>query len=70
MKKLSRFLVGAGVVAGAVLPAGPALADDNPCKGTAPGPHCRPPCFYYVDVDPGDPANGQAPTVTIGETFC
>ena len=20
----------------------PALADDNPCSGTAPGPHCRP----------------------------
>lgn len=23
-------------------PAAPALADDNPCKGEAPGPHCRP----------------------------
>ena len=26
----------------ALIPAAPALAEDNPCKGQAPGPHCRP----------------------------
>jgi hypothetical protein len=67
---LSRFLVAAAVTAGMILPAGPALADDNPCKGQAPGPHCRPPCFYEVEVHPGDPANGEAPTFEIRETFC
>ena len=53
-----------------ILPAGPAFADTNPCKGSAPGPHCRPACFYTVDVSEGDIENGEAPSVTIRETFC
>jgi hypothetical protein len=70
MSKVGKFLIGSAVAAAMVAPAGPAFADPNPCKGSAPGPHCRPPCFYYVYVDPGDPANGIAPTVEIRETFC
>lgn len=70
MRKLSRTLIVLASAAVAALPAAPAFADDNPCKGTAPGPHCRPACFYEVVVDPGDPANGIGPTVEIRETFC
>ncbi len=70
MKRLSRTLGVAILTAFVVLPAGPALADTNPCKGTAPGPHCRPPCFYEVIVHPGDPAAGEAPWVEVRETFC
>jgi hypothetical protein len=70
MKRLSTLLL-SGIMGVAVLfPATPALADNNPCKGQAPGPHCRPPCFYTVVVHPGDPANGVAPWVEIKETFC
>ncbi len=68
-KALFRLLVGA-IVGFSLMPAAPAMADSNPCKGSAPGPHCRPPCFYEVVVHPGDPANGEAPWVEIRETFC
>lgn len=38
-----RRLIGVTVMAVALAaPAAPALADDDPCKGQAPGPHCRP----------------------------
>ncbi|HEX2127580.1 MAG TPA: hypothetical protein VHF58_00005 [Solirubrobacterales bacterium] len=67
---MKKALVVMAALAAVAVPAAPALADNNPCKGTAPGPHCRPPCFYYVYVDEGDPANGIAPTVEIRETFC
>ena len=30
------------VLMAVVLQATPAIADDNPCSGQAPGPHCRP----------------------------
>lgn len=70
MSKLGKMAIGLAAAVAAVIPAGPAFADDNPCKGTAPGPHCRPACFYYVYYDAGDPANGVAPTVEIRETFC
>ena len=67
----SRRLLGiAFLTALIVVPVRPAAAEDNPCKGTAPGPHCRPPCFYTVEVYPGDPAAGEAPSVVIEETFC
>ncbi|MGH2756374.1 MAG: hypothetical protein ACRDI3_01135 [Actinomycetota bacterium] len=69
-KTLLRLLVGAIVAGFAVLPGAPAIADPNPCSGSAPGPHCRPLCFYEVVVHPGDPANGVAPSVEIRETFC
>ncbi len=68
MSKMGKFLIAGAVAAAVAAPAAPAFA--NPCKGSAPGPHCRPPCFYYVYVDPGDPAAGIAPTVEIRETFC
>lgn len=70
MRRLTRTLGIVFISALAALPAAPAAAEDNPCKGTAPGPHCRPPCFYTVDVQPGDPAAGQGPTVEVRETFC
>ena len=70
MRKLARALMVVAAAAAMALPAGPAFADDNPCKGQAPGPHCRPACFYYVYYDLGDPRNGVAPTVEIRETFC
>lgn len=69
-KRLMRLLVGAIVAGFTVAPAAPALADPNPCKGSAPGPHCRPACFFEVIVHPGDPASGEAPWVEIRETFC
>jgi len=38
-----RFVVAISTAVFAVaLPLGPAFADDDPCKGQAPGPHCRP----------------------------
>jgi hypothetical protein len=70
MSKVKKVLIGMAVGAAALAPAAPAFADDNPCKGQAPGPHCRPACFYYVYVDEGDPANGIAPTVELRRTFC
>jgi hypothetical protein len=65
-----RFLVGVIAAGFTVLPAAPAVAENNPCKGSAPGPHCRPACFFEVIVHPGDPAAGEAPWVEIRETFC
>ena len=68
-KKLAGLVVAAIASGMSLLPVAPALADDGPC-GQAPGPHCRPMCFYEVVVHEGDPANGVAPTVEIRETFC
>jgi hypothetical protein len=68
MSKLGKALVVMASVAAVALPAAPALA--NPCKGSAPGPHCRPPCTFTPRVDPGDPANGIGPTVWIEEGGC
>jgi hypothetical protein len=70
MRKLAKTLVVTATAVAAALPVTPAFADDNPCKGQAPGPHCRPACFYYVYYDLGDPQNGVAPTVELRETFC
>ncbi|MDQ3958137.1 MAG: hypothetical protein M3273_07435 [Actinomycetota bacterium] len=70
MRRLSKIVMCAAAAAAALLPASPAFADYNPCKGQAPGSHCRPACFYEVVVDPGDPANGIGPTIEIRETFC
>lgn len=71
MRKLGKLLTVAIMAAASVLPAGSAVAQSyDPCKGTAPGPHCRPACFYYVYYDEGDPANGVGPTVEIRRTFC
>ena len=39
---MKRITLGIAVLMTAVVPAAPALAEDNPCKGQAPGPHCRP----------------------------
>ena len=69
MRKLGKVLIMVASAAAAALPAAPAFAENGPC-GQAPGPHCRPMCFYEVVVDPGDPANGIGPTVEIRETFC
>ena len=69
MRKLGRTLIVMVAAAAAALPAAPAVAENGPC-GQAPGPHCRPVCFYYVYYDLGDPQNGIAPTVEIRETFC
>ncbi|MGH3119081.1 MAG: hypothetical protein ACRDQ2_18590 [Gaiellales bacterium] len=70
MRTISKVLAAAVLTAVTVLPAAPAVAETNPCKGSAPGPHCRPPCFYEVIVHPGDPAAGEAPWIEIRETFC
>lgn len=70
MSRLGKALIVAASVAAVALPAAPALADDNPCKGEAPGPHCRPPCTYTPRVDPGDPLAGIGPTVWIEEGGC
>ena len=70
MTKLAKLAIGIAAAAVALLPAGPAVADDNPCKGQAPGPHCRPPCTFTPRVDPGDPANGIGPTVWIEQGGC
>lgn len=70
MTKLAKLAIGIAAAAVALLPAGPAFADDNPCKGQAPGPHCRPPCTFTPRVDPGDPANGIGPTVWIEQGGC
>lgn len=70
MSKLGKTLIVMASAAVVAVPAAPASADYNPCKGQAPGPHCRPPCTYEVDVDPGDPQNGVLPTVTIGPGSC
>ena len=70
MSKLRKALILTAAVAGAAVPMSPALADDNPCKGQAPGPHCRPPCTYTPMYDLGDPANGIGPTVWIEQGGC
>lgn len=70
MSKLARMTLGFAAAAVALVPAGPAFADDNPCKGQAPGPHCRPPCTLRPVVDPGDPANGIAPSVYFVQEGC
>ena len=70
MTKLAKLAIGIAAAAVALLPAGPVFADDNPCKGQAPGPHCRPPCTFTPRVDPGDPANGIGPTVWIEQGGC
>ena len=70
MTKRARLLLVATLGAALALPATPAYADTNPCKGQAPGPHCRPPCTYTVVLHPGDPASGVAPWVEIREGFC
>lgn len=70
MRKLGKALLVMASAAVTALPATPALADDNPCKGQAPGPHCRPPCTFTPRVDPGDPLNGVSPMVWIEEGGC
>ncbi|MDQ3951900.1 MAG: hypothetical protein M3279_02875 [Actinomycetota bacterium] len=70
MRKLGKALIVAATAASALLPASAAFADDNPCKGQAPGPHCRPPCTYTPRYDLGDPAGGIGPTVWIEEGGC
>ncbi len=70
MSKLGKTLIVTAAAALAAVPGGPALADYNPCKGQAPGPHCRPPCTYDVDVYPGDPTAGELPTITMGPSGC
>ncbi len=70
MSKTGKIAIALAAVTAALAPAAPAFASNDPCKGQAPGPHCRPPCFYYVYVDEGDPANGVAPTVELRRTFC
>ena len=70
MRKLGKALIVMAAAAAAVLPTSPAFADDNPCKGQAPGPHCRPACTFYLYYDLGDPQNGVPPTVELRETFC
>ena len=70
MSKLTKVAIGAAAAVAALVPAGTALADDNPCKGQAPGPHCRPPCTFRPVVDPGDPLNGIAPSVYFVREGC
>ena len=70
MRKLGKALVVMASVAAVALPATPAFADDNPCKGQAPGPHCRPPCTFTPRVDPGDPLGGQGPVVYFEQSGC
>jgi hypothetical protein len=70
MIKLGKALVVVASVAAVALPAAPAFANDNPCKGEAPGPHCRPPCTFTPRVDPGDPTAGIGPTVWIEQGGC
>jgi hypothetical protein len=70
LSKLKKVVVGMIVGAAALAPAAPAFAEPGPCGGQAPGPHCRPACFYYVYYDAGDPANGVPPTVELRRTFC
>lgn len=69
-KYATRIAVALATIAATAIPAAPALADDNPCKGDGTTQKCRPACFFYVDVHPGDPANGEAPWVEVGKTFC
>ncbi|HEU4480872.1 MAG TPA: hypothetical protein VFS18_03225 [Actinomycetota bacterium] len=61
LKKAARLLSGAALVAGFVLPAAPAVADDNPCKGDGTTSKCRPPC--ELRIEPGDPAAGIGPSI-------
>lgn len=70
MRKLGKALIAMAAVSAVAAPAGPAFADDNPCKGEAPGPHCRPPCTFTPRYDLGDPRNGVGPTVWIEEGGC
>ena len=70
MSKLRTVLILTAAAAATALPMSPASADDNPCKGQAPGPHCRPPCTFTPRYDPGDPANGIGPTVWIEQGGC
>lgn len=69
MRKLGKALILLATAALASVPMAPAFAENGPC-GQAPGPHCRPVCFFYVYYDLGDPQNGVAPTVELRETFC
>jgi hypothetical protein len=39
---MRRIAIGFSVLLALIVPAVPASADDNPCSGQAPGPHCRP----------------------------
>lgn len=39
---MRRLAIGITTALLALAPATPAMADDNPCSGQAPGPHCRP----------------------------
>ena len=70
MPKLGRTLIVMATAALAAVPTAPAFADDNPCKGTAPGPHCRPPCTTRPVIEPGDPVNGYGPYVYFEQTGC
>lgn len=70
MSKLGKALVVMATAAAVALPAAPALADYNPCKGSAPGPHCRPPCGIRPVIEPGDPLSGEAPYVWYEQTGC
>jgi hypothetical protein len=70
MSKLGKALVVMASAAAVALPAAPAFADDNPCKGEAPGPHCRPPCTYRPVIDPGDPLAGQGPVIYFEQGGC
>jgi hypothetical protein len=60
MSITSRIVAAGFLAAALVLPAGSAAADPNPCKGNGVGSKCRPPCELHVE--PGDPANGEAPS--------
>ncbi len=70
MTKLGKTLIAVASAAAVALPAAPAAADYNPCKGEAPGPHCRPPCTTRPVIDTGDPLAGQGPTVYFEQTGC
>ena len=61
MKRTVRFLSGLALIASFVLPASPAVADNNPCKGDGTPNKCRPPC--EANVDEGDLRNGIAPSI-------